>query len=176
MRLIVALLLGMLCYQSALRAQNYSEKLPSSTRFMLNKRFPGWKFAEVSAEVRQFFEKEMKGASPTLVSGDFDGNGRLDYAALIQHGKIFDERGKAIGPRYYLVAFLRRGARYRMHVIKDPEGEYLCLAEKGTQDYDYEAQKEITYANDAIMTGIFEKAGTSYVYKNGRFFSFLSSD
>jgi hypothetical protein len=166
----------MVCYQSASWAQNYSEKLPSSARRTLNRRFPGWKFVKVSLEVRQFFEKEMKGASPSLISGDFDGNGRIDYAALIQHGKVFNERGKAIGSKYYLVAFLRRGRGYRMYVIKDPDGEYLCLAKKGTRDYNYEEQKEITYANDAIMTGIFEKAGSSYVYRNGRFLSFSSSD
>ena len=176
MRLIVALLLCMLCYEPASWAQNYSEKLPSSVRLMLNGRFPGWKFVEVSPEVRKFFEQEMKGASPALIRGDYDGNGRLDYAALIQHGKFLNEQGKALGPRYYLVAFLRRGTGYRMYVIKDPDGEYLCLAKKGTRAYNYEAQKEITYANDAIMTGIFEKGGSSYVYKNGRFLSFVSSD
>jgi hypothetical protein len=176
MRLIIALLLCLLCCKPASWAQNYAGRLPSPARLMLNGRFPGWKFAEVSPEVRQFFEQEMKGASPSVINGDFDGNGRLDYAALIQHGKILNERGKAIGSRYYLVAFLRRGAGYRMYVIKDPGGEYLCLAKKGTRDYNYEEQKEITYANDAIMTGIFEKGGSSYVYKNGKFFSFISSD
>jgi hypothetical protein len=63
-----------------------------------------------------------------------------------------------------------------MHVIKDPVGEYLVLAKKGTGDYNYNEQKEITYANDAILTGIFEKGGMSYVYKNGKFISFVSSD
>jgi hypothetical protein len=176
MRLITALLLCMLCYTPASWAQTYYGKLPPSARLMLNGRFPGWKFVEVSPEVRQFFAQEMKGASPALINGDFDGNGRLDYAALIQHGKILNEKGKAIGPRYYLVAFLRKGTGYRMYVIKDPAGEYLCLAKKGTRDYSYEEQKEITYVNDAIMTGIFEKGGSSYVYKNGRFISFTSSD
>ena len=143
---------------------------------MLNRRFPGWKFVEVSREVRQFFEQEMNGASPALISGDFDGDGRIDYAALIRHGKILNGQRQSIGSRYYLVAFLRRGRGYRMHVIKDPDGEYICLAKKGSRDYNYEAQKEITYANDAIMTGIFEKGGSSYVYKAGRFLSFVSSD
>jgi hypothetical protein len=176
MRLIIALLLCMLCYQSVSWAQDYSEKLPPPARLMLSRRFPGWKFAGVSPEVQRFFETDMKGASPSLISGDFDGNGQFDYAALIQHGKILNEQGKAIGSRHYLVAFLRRGTRYRMYVIKDPDGEYLCLAKKGSRDYNYEEQKEITYANDAIMTGIFEKGGSSYVYRNGRFLSFVSSD
>lgn len=176
MRIIAALLICTLCSQPALWARNYSNRMPSSARLMLDRRFPGWKFVEVSPEVRLFFEEQMKGASPSLISGDFDGNGSLDYAALIQHGKLFNEKGKAIASRYYLVAFLRRGTRYRMHVIKDPDGEYLCLAKKGTRDYNYDEQKEIVYANDAILTGIYEKGGSSYVYDNGRFRSFVSSD
>lgn len=63
-----------------------------------------------------------------------------------------------------------------MYAIKDPDGEYLSLARKGTRDYNYNQQKEITYANDAILTGIFEKGGSSYVYRKGRFISFISSD
>ena len=143
---------------------------------MLNRRLSGWKFATVSAEVQQFFKQELKGASPVTISGDFDGNRRPDYAALINRGHVFNSQGQAIGPRYYLVIFLRRGANYKMYVIKDPDGEYISLARKGTRDYNYNTQKEITYANDAILTSIFEKAGSSYVYKKGRFISFLSSD
>ena len=47
---------------------------------------------------------------------------------------------------------------------------------KERADYNYNEQKEITYANDAILTGILEKGGMSYVYKKGRFISFVSSD
>lgn len=176
MKAAIALLLCLLCAQTVYAAQNRSTALPPAARLMLDRRFPGWKFAEVSREVKQFFETSMKGASPSLVSGDFDGDAGHDYAALIRHGKIFNPSGKAIGSRYYLVVFLRRGARYRMHVVKDPDGEYLCLAQKGTRGYNYEEQREITYANDAILTGIFEKAGSSYVYERGRFRSFVSSD
>lgn len=146
-------------------AQSFPDELPTPVRAMLNRRFLGWKFSDVSPEVRQFFKENMRGASPVVISGDFDGNGRRDYAVLVQRRA-----------RYYLVIFLRRTANYKMYVIKDPNGEYLCLARKGTRDYNYNEQKEITYANDAILTGIFEKGGSSYVFKNGRFRSFISSD
>ena len=146
-------------------AQSFPDELPISLRVMLNGKFSGWKFSDVSPEVRQFFKENMGGASPVVISGDFDGNGRRDYAALVQRRA-----------RYYLVIFLRRTADYKMYVIKDPNGEYLNLARKGTRDYNYREQKEITYANDAIATGILEKGGSSYIFKNGRFRSFVSSD
>jgi len=132
---------------------------------MLNRRFSGWKFSDVSPEVREFFKDNMKGASPVVISGDFDGNGRRDYATLVQRRT-----------QYYLVILLRQIADYKMYVVKDPTGEYLSLARKGTRDYNYNEQKEITYANDAIVIGILEKGGSSYVFKNGRFQSFVSSD
>jgi hypothetical protein len=173
--MIAALLICMLCFQSATSAQNHADKLPASARLALNRRLPGWKFAEMSQEVRQFFETEMKGELPDLISGDFDGNGKLDYATLIWHGKIRGE-GNVTWPRALLVVFLRKGRGYRMYVIKEPNGEYLCLAQKGTKDFNYDEQKEITYAYDAILTGILEKGGSSYVFEKGRFRSFVSSD
>jgi hypothetical protein len=175
MKLIIALLLCVSCGPASW-AQSSPETLPASARLMLNRRFPGWKFPEVSQEIQQFFKQEMKGASPVVISGDFDGNGRLDYAALIRRGYSFNNQGQAIGPRHYLIVFLRRNRHYKMHVIKDPDGDYISLAKKGTSDYNYTEQKENTYATDAISTGIFEKGGSSYVYKKGRFISFVSSD
>ena len=162
MRLIITLVL---CASSISWAQSSPEKLPTSVRVMLNRRFSGWKFSDVSPEVREFFKDNMKGASPVVISGDFDGNGRRDYATLVQRRT-----------QYYLVILLRQIADYKMYVVKDPTGEYLSLARKGTRDYNYNEQKEITYANDAIVIGILEKGGSSYVFKNGRFQSFVSSD
>jgi hypothetical protein len=136
----------------------------------------GLKFAEVSEEVRQFFATPMKGESPYLISGDFDGNEQPDYAVLIWHGNVRNDEGKAIAPRSFLVVFLRKGRRYRTYVIKDPNGEYLGLAKKGSRGFNYDEQTNMTYSNDAIVTGILDKGGSSYVYENGRFRTFVSSD
>jgi hypothetical protein len=174
MRLIAALLICLACSQSALWAQNQSNRLPESARMLLNRRLPGWKFTEVSQEVRQFFETEMTGQSPHLIGGDFDGNGKRDYAVLISHGQV--RYGEQTWPRSLLVVFLRKAEGYRMYIIKEPNGEYLCLARKGEKDFNYDEQREITYANDAILTGIFEKGGSSYVFEKGRFRTFVSSD
>ena len=172
--MIAALLICMWCSQSTSSGEHHVDKLPASARLTLNRRFPGWKFAEVSQEVRQFFETEMRGKSPSLINGDFDGNGKLDHATLIWHGQL--RNGKVTWPRSFLVVFLRKGSGYKMHVINEPNGEYLSLAQKGMKDFNYDEQKDITYAHDAILTGIFEKAGSSYVYEKGRFRSFISSD
>ena len=63
-----------------------------------------------------------------------------------------------------------------MHVIDNPEGAYLCLMPRGEWDYDFEMQAFFTYANDAILAGIFEKGGTSYVYEKGKFRAITTGD
>lgn len=170
-----ALFVCALCASSIFAQAHDRENLPASVRKMLNQRFPGWKFVGVSEEVQHFLKQEMNGASPVVVKGDFDGNHRVDYAVLIQHGQIVYQPGM-VGPRDLLVVFLRRGTGYKLHVIKDPDGQYIALAKKGTGDYNYTSEKHITYANDSIITVIPEKGGSSYVYWKGRFYSFVSSD
>ncbi|HSE32404.1 MAG TPA: hypothetical protein VLA93_12610 [Pyrinomonadaceae bacterium] len=172
---IIALLLCVLFAARSFAHEPHREELPASIRQILNRRFPGWKFVDVSEEVQQFLKQEMNGASPVVVKGDFDGNHRIDYAVLIRHGDLWYQ-GEVIGPRHLLVVFLRKAAGYKVHVIKEPDGQYIGLAKKGSHDYNYSAQKEITYVNDSIMTVIPEKAGSSYVYWKGRFYSFVSGD
>ena len=168
-------LLCVLCAGSSFGQARDSEKLPVSVRKLLNQRFPGWKFADVDEEHRRFIKQEMIGDSPVVIKGDFDGDSRVDHAVLIRHGDLYYER-KVVGPRHLLVVFLRRTRGYRVHVIKEPDGQYIVLAKKGTGDYNYDTQKETTYVNDAIMTVIPEKAGSSFVYWKGRFYKFLSAD
>jgi hypothetical protein len=153
-------------------------KLPPAIRAALDRRYPGWKFPPVRDEVRKFVKDYFSpAAEPEFTSGDFDGNGERDYAALVEHGTIFDQNGKAVGKKVRLVAFMKRGGRYRFRLV-DPEGggEYVFAFRKGEKDYDYETGKNFTYRNDAIGAGIFEKAGMSYVYERGKFRSIITSD
>ncbi len=152
--------------------QEPSLEIPSEIRSMLDKKFPGWKFAEVDEYVRSFLrERVSANARPEIITGDFDGNKKADYAVLIKHGKALDESGKAIGENVYAVAFLKQRNGYRLFVLNADGNapEYLTLGRKGTQSYDFEAGKKFTYANDSIEGWIFEKAGWAYVYKKGKF-------
>ena len=152
--------------------------LPPAVRSALDRRYPGWKFPHVNDEVRKFVKDYFSpAAAPEFTSGDFDGNGEVDYAVLVEHGTIVGEGGKAVGKRVRLVAFLKQGGGYKFRLV-DPEGggEYVFTFRKGEKGYDYDTGKNFTYRNDAIATGIFEKAGTSYVYEKGKFRATLTSD
>ena len=90
--------------------------LPGAISSALDKRLPGWRFSQVSADVRQFLAERLAGASPHLIRGDFDGDGRTDYAALIEH----PDQSKSAGGSYVVetLAFLKRGAEYKLYVLE----------------------------------------------------------
>ena len=100
-----------------------------------------------------------------LIRGDFDANRRRDYAALV-----------AAGSKTYLVIFLARRTGYKMYFSEEPFTDYLMLAERGTRAFNYDQQRHIAYSNDAIVTVIFEKGGSSHVFQKGRFRTFTSID
>lgn len=154
-----------------------ARELPSAIKSALDRRFPGWQFPPVSNDICKFLKDYVApDVYPELITGDFDGNSQLDYAALLQQGTVTNSEGVAIGHNVYVVAFLKKGSRFKMY-IADPEGgEYLVLMRKGKRDDDYETGRYFTYANDAIFAGIFEKAGNSYVYENDTFRAIITSD
>jgi hypothetical protein len=152
-------------------------ELPPQARDALYLKFPDWRYADVPDEIREVLKRDYGPTSrPDLISGDFDGNGQADYAALIYHGTIRVEKGELVYPSLCLVVFLAQDYGYQLHAIEDPGGEYIQLIRKGDGGYDYETQKEFIYQHDAIDAIIFEKAATSYVYENGRFRAIITGD
>jgi hypothetical protein len=158
-------------------SQTQRLELPSEARDMLYLKFPEWRYAEISDEVQQAFKQAGNAQiRHDLISGDFDGDGHADYAALILHGMTRVQEGNVVGPEPVLVIFMAQDHGYRLYVIEDPGGEYLELAHKGDRRYDFEAQKEFTLEHDAIEAIVFEKAATSYVFEQGRFRAIITGD
>lgn len=156
--------------------QAESIQLPIACQNILDKRFPGWRFVEVRDEIRQWLKSVSPAARPELISGDFDGNNQIDYAALIKHGDVIGKDGVNYGQNIDVIVFLKQKRGFETYVLEEGGGEYLILNKKGKRDYDYHTDKEFTYSNDAIFSGIFEKAGTSHVYANGKFKYIVTSD
>jgi len=178
-RLLLLLLLPCLSVLPVFPATQEPSKLelPPQARDALYLKFPDWRYADISDEVRQALKQDgAANTRPDLISGDFDGDGRADYAALIFHGTTRVEQDQVVGPNFSLVIFMARDQTYELHIIEDPGGEYLELIHKGDGSYDYEAQKEFTFEHDAIDAIIFEKGATSYVYENGGFRAIITGD
>ncbi len=116
-----------------------------------------------------------KFAYPQIVQGDFDGNGRLDYALLIDYYTDTDDRTLDLPPTVYIIAFLAASNRYVMKVVSRQGADYLIMMPKGAEDYDYEAQRDFTYALDTILSAE-GMGGMSFLFEHGKFRPIVTSD
>lgn len=153
--------------------------LPLSIRGQLNRNFPGWRFAQPNREVLDFFSDRFPKEDPCVISGDFDGNGRKDYALLIEHPNAI-EPNKRFTHLVEVLAFLRKGRSYRRVRLEssspaNPE-VYLNLKKKGEVGYEFSTAKRFKYPNDSISFSFFEKAGGTYIWKKTRFKYVIESD
>jgi hypothetical protein len=181
MRYRLMLLLITLTPMNSAPAQPRSILLPTAIKVSLDRRYPGWSFATVSQDVTQLFGSypRLAGALPHLIKGDFDGDGKADYAVLIVHGKVLNAAGVAVERGEKLIVFLRRGRSYKSRRLENEAyiaDVYLALARKGEKAYNYETNRTFTYENDAIDLCYFEKGGTSYIYRKGRFRRVITGD
>jgi len=150
-------------------AQRSNVPVPNAIRSMLDKEYRGWRLAESPCEVQEYFRHQRVSFAPNLLNGDFNGDGKRDYALLIEHRN-----------RLIALAFVNKGRGFTKHTLETPpKGEvpvYLWLYRKGERDTDYETGKEFVYRTDAIGVMYYEKAGVSYVYERGRFRRVITSD
>jgi len=156
-------------------SQAQSGGLPASCRKILDKNFRGWKFAKISGEIQKHLRENISpDTRGNLISGDWNGDGKTDYAALIEHGEdVLNDRMKL--KRNLAVAFVRSGKTYK-HSVLDTAGDYIAFEKKGAKAYDYDTQSGIRFKTDAVFVGIWEKAGRSYVWRRGKFIYFQTSD
>lgn len=150
--------------------------LPLPIEVLLNRNFPDWSFPEVSeddcAAVRECGGPE---AYAQMIKGDFNGDGRTDYAVLIQQSAEANDKGIARPLIVHIVAFFRKPGGYKMQPVTSEGGNALILMPKGGEDYDYEGQRNFTYPRDSIFSGE-GMGGTSYIWENGRFRALTTSD
>lgn len=162
------------------QAQERSAPLPKDVRRLLDRNFSNWKFVKIHPEVEQFVKKQYAGSTrPDLIKGDFDGNGQTDYAVYIVYGQ---PRSRKIG----VIAFLRKGRRIKFYVLRSdplitedeitPTESYLNVEKKGTRCYNYDTGRFFRFVNDTISFSYFEKGGSSYIYRNGKFRPYVTSD
>ncbi|MGH9948834.1 MAG: hypothetical protein ACRD6X_16800 [Pyrinomonadaceae bacterium] len=134
-----------------------SQGLPKSLTAFLNRNYKGWKLAgECYPE-----EKENK----RILVGDFDGNGKRDYAVKFVRGK-----------KGFLMAFLANGPKWKpfyLHIWDDPnEARYSDLMMfdpgdswemGGSPKFKYETPADFRCESDV---------GGPHTYRNGKFIAY----
>ena len=104
--------------------------------------------------------------NPVIAIGDFDGNGKVDQAVLIQRDK-----GKVIA------ICLLSDSGTKLVVIDNPYcRDYINTSPANLNVYNYDTDKTETLKRDSVSTYCFEQAGAVYVYENGAFRKIINSD
>jgi len=141
--------------------------IPKGVKSKLDQMHPGWKLAEMSDEDRKTcFNKNSK-YEPTLIWGDFDGDGKQDYAAIITYGNS-----------WAVIALLARGTGYQAFELFAPSQSYnrapdvLDVVPKGGQ-WGITAHK---LQHESIAMEYCEASSVISYYENGAFHRFATED
>lgn len=140
--------------------------LPAECSAALDEKVPGWKYFDAQLAVQKFVREEFGAdARPELVAGDWNADGRRDYAALIR---------KPGSAENQIAAFVSGANGFVLRTLQG--ADYLETVPKGATGFNFEVQKPFRYPTDAIFAATFQKAGSSYVWKGDKFKRLATSD
>ena len=141
--LILALILG---FQAQIAP-------PDAVRKDLDSICKGWQLAPVTPEIAAEIKTRTPTWPPNLLPGDFNGDGKIDVAVLIE-----------CDGRSQLVAFLSSGSGFSKQVLEKPQPydarEFLHLVRK-------------EYEHDAIGVEYEAIGGHAWVFRDNRWQSLL---
>lgn len=120
--------------------------VPDPVRTTLDAACPSWRLAPVMPEVSDEIRNRTPSWPPNLIPGDFDGNGQVDVAVLVE-----------CGGRVELLAFLRSGSGFDKHVIEPSQPV-------DPRQFLHPIQKE--YERDAIGVEYIAIGGHAWIFQN----------
>jgi len=161
----ILLLLFLLCNGFA-SSQAQSIKLPSECQKILKTKFRSWKMANVPDEIKDYYKRERAFELANLIKGDWNGDGKTDYAILLDN--------KANVERRIILVLMKAKRSYKSYFLDG--SDCIMSAKKGQKDYSFDTGKNFRYKNDAIFNYIWEKAGVTYVWEKGKFGIITTSD
>jgi hypothetical protein len=149
---------------AAANASDAAGALPSACAAAMAENMPNWRPIDPPHDAAVW--ARAHGVNATVASGDFDGNGVKDWAAL---GAV---SGK---PKLSVCMNVTRGLK--LVVIDEPYCYDIVLKSlAGSRHYNYETARYERIKNDGISVGCFEKAGATYVYHRSGFRRIIDSD
>jgi hypothetical protein len=142
-------------------------ELPKDGKNMLESRFRSWKLAEIKTDgIVEYYKRERPFELPNLIKGDWNDDGRTDFAALLEN--------KTDAQNMITVVLMRRRNGYKTYILEGPD--CLMSVKKGEKGYDHNAQRSFRYKRDAVFTCYWEKGGSSYLFERGKFRAIVTSD
>lgn len=83
-------LLFLLCIEFTL-AQAQSINLPNECQRILATDFRSWKLSDVPDEIKNYYKRERAYEQPNLIKGDWNGDGKTDYAILLEKKTVLEK-------------------------------------------------------------------------------------
>jgi hypothetical protein len=143
---------------------------PAACRTAIDARLPGWQLSPPPADLAK--EAQRRKISTNVVQSDFDDNGTRDTAVLL----VMPGAGE-LHSRQRIAVCLSQGGTTSVHVINEPYcGDGISVAPKGTRAWDFTTEKRVTYWTNGVSAYCYEKAGGTYLFRDGRFVLIVDSD
>ena len=135
----------------------------------------GWRFASLDPDARSELEP---GESAEWIGGDFDGDGRSDYAAQLVIWKL--GHTTTVDSAQMIVALLRRREGFHRDVVSVGGGPsfdvYLAKIPRGERVADFEGRSAVTLERDAVQQIFAGKASVAHLYEDGHWREILTGD
>lgn len=143
--------------------------MPRPVKAKLDAAFPGWRMAPLSSKAARSFRSKHPSWPSNVLSGDFDGNKRTDYAVMLEH------KGKMI-----VTALLDSGKTLTLHTVTAPEQPdprmWMWLIAAGTTRTDLDTRKPAVIRADAIGLSDGGSISRTFVFERGKFKELRTSD
>lgn len=155
---------------AAATATSAQPQPPPACRAAIDARLPGWQLSPPPVDLAQM--AKQKKFSTNVVRSDFDDNGTRDTAVLV----VMPGTGE-LHPRQRIAVCLSQAGMINLHVIGDPYcGDGISVAPKGTRAWDFTTEKRVTYWTSGVSAYCYEKAGGTYLFRDGKFVLIVDSD
>ena len=153
---------------SAQLSRSAAAELSKACQLKIDSRIPGWRLSPPPDDLAAY-AKERK-LETNFLQIDLDGDGIRDTAILA----VAPSGGDRV---QYIAICLQRKSEPELHLIRAPYcGDGITVSPKGQAAHDFQTDKDVTYPTNGVHAYCFEKAGGTYLYKNGRFELLIDSD
>lgn len=145
------------------------ERMPRPVKAKLDAAFPGWRMAPLSSKAARSFRSKHPSWPSNVLTGDFDGNKRTDYAALLEH------KGQMV-----VAALLDSGKALTVHTVMPPEQPdprlWLWLVNAGATRTDLDTKKPVTFRQTSIGLNDGGSISRTFIFERGKFREIRTSD
>jgi hypothetical protein len=147
--------------------------LPPDVLQILNNKYPNSKELTFTNEVLNRAETNIQG--PGIIRGDFDGNGRQDYAVQLQ-----DQKQLVVVATLHNTDGSWHVQEIKQDILFNDRGQLkspymLRLVKKGEELLNQTTRNQITAPYDAIMLSL-NGDGVIYLYEEGKFAPYMPAD